>query len=72
MKYFPERENVNYRKQRIKVLLPGRAELGLIQGTVCIHRIRVLVTFSHWDFPFCMEVFPGVILSLLHCLMLPM
>lgn len=31
-----------------------------------IDRIRVLVTFSHWDFPFYMEVFPGVILSLLH------
>ena len=46
------------------------AELGLIQGTVCIYRIRVLVTFSHQDSPFSMEVFTGFILSLWHSLVL--
>ena len=70
MKYLPERETENYRKECIKALFPGRAELGLIQGTVCFYRIGGPSDICPLGFPLSMEVFPGVILSLLHCLML--
>lgn len=52
MKYLPERETENYRKECIKALFPGRAELGLIQGTVCFYRIGGPSDICPLGFPF--------------------